>query len=233
MASRPLIEQLRGIRTQSSSLQSGSRYFVPSETLLEILTDDSIRGIISGIDKIREDERQLFVTLVRERFPTVFAILLYNGHEGYLPDFLYRLEYDTRLPVSKTNLYFLPADIGDKFVEHQWEFIPVVLEKGALHRELRFDDILPFLEDTRIGGGGFGEVFKAKLHPRCQLLVDTSDQQVSKTHYPSIRKSSLLLLLTQKGYCLCRSQADQRFLGHRARTCGLGNSPENTAPQYR
>jgi hypothetical protein len=119
MASRPLIEQLRVIRTQSSNLQSGSRYFVPSETLLEILTDDSIRGIISGIDKIREDERQLFVTLVRERFPTVFAILLYNGHEGYLPDFLYRLEYDTRLPVSKTDLYFLPADIGDKFVEHQ------------------------------------------------------------------------------------------------------------------
>jgi hypothetical protein len=198
MASRPLIEQLWVIRTQSSSLQGGSRYFIPSEALLEILTHDSIRGIISSIDKFREDERQLLVTLVRERFPTVFAILLYNGHEGYLPDFLYRLEYDTRLPVSNTDLNFLPADIGDRFVENQWEFIPVVLEKGALHRELRFNDILPFLEDTRIGGGGFGEVFKVKLHPRCQHLVDKPDQQVSKTHHPSIRKPSRITAINSE-----------------------------------
>jgi hypothetical protein len=176
-----LIEEISALRQKSLSAHGGSRYFVPYARLLGILTEDSIRSVISTIAEIREDECGLFVTLVREKIPRIFAILVYNGHETWLPKFLYRLEYDSRLFFSERQLDFLPLRIKDAFLERQWEFIPVVLEKGALHRELHSDHILPFLEDTKIGAGGFGDVFKVKLDPKCQLLETGSDEQVRKT----------------------------------------------------
>jgi hypothetical protein len=174
MSSVSLLEKIGSIRQKSSSV----RHFVPYDRLLEILTEESVRSVISSIVGIREFERQLFVTLVRERFPRIFAILILNHHEQHLLKFLYRLEYDSRRYFSRNDLFFLPQEIGDAFFERQWEFIPVVLEKGTLHRELSSDYILPFLEDKKIGSGGFGDIFKIKLDPKCQLLVNVPIQQV-------------------------------------------------------
>jgi hypothetical protein len=178
MNTATLVRKIGAIRKKSLSMHGGSRYFVPYDRLLEILTEDSIRFVISTIDSIREVERQLFVTLVGEKFLRVLAILLYNHHEQYLPNFLYRLEYDGGRYFSRNHLHFLPQEVGDNFFERQWEFFPVVLKKGALHREVFSDYVLPFLEDTRIGGGGFGEVFKVKLDSKCQALVDVSSPKV-------------------------------------------------------
>lgn len=182
MSPATLVIEIGALRQKSLSLHGGSRRFVPYTRLLDVLTENAIRSVISTIADIREDERGLFVSLIREKIPRIFAILVYNKHETWLPTFLHRQEYDSRLFFSESSLDFLPCDVKDAFLERQWEFIPVVLEKGALHRELHSDYILPFLEDTKIGEGGFGDVFKVRLDPKCQLLVTVSDEQVRKTH---------------------------------------------------
>jgi len=178
-----LINQLNSLRQLSYSQLGGSRHFVPPADLTHTLTGNKIHEIISGNPRVREDERNLFVSLIQENCLKIFAILLYNGHDGLVPDFLYRRCYDFRLPLSRDDLNFLPHDASTAstaFIERQWEFLPVDLKRGDLHQELSFNQILPFLEDTNIARGGFGEIFKVKLHANCQSLLEAPNQDVGK-----------------------------------------------------
>ena len=121
----------------------------------------------------------MFTTLVLESIPIIFSILLYNGHEKNLLEFLYRRKDDLGLPYHKDALPFLPPDVATDFVERQWEFIPVTLKKGALRLDLEYLHILPYYEDSHIGHGAFGDVFRVKLHGRCQELHPLPNPEVS------------------------------------------------------
>lgn len=183
MDQRFLIDRLNAnsVRRQSSSHLGGGRYFVDPVALSDILTENEVKRIVSGIPKIREDERGLFVSLIRESSLNILAILLYGGHEEHIPDFLYRRAHNSRLPFSRDGLNFLPPAVAAAFSERQWELIPFELKRGALHLELEFNHILPFLEDEKVASGGFGEVFKVKLYAKDRSFLEDSDQVVSTT----------------------------------------------------
>lgn len=175
-----LRNSLEHVRKESKAKDGGGRWFVPLAGLLTQLKDHQIvdKAVLQD-PEIREDERRMMTALVLESIPRILSILIYNGHEKHLSGFLYRRKNDSGLPYLKDALHFLPPDVAADFVERQWEFIPVTLKKGALRLDLEYLHILPYYEDTHIGHGGFGEVFRVKLHVRCQELLALQHPEVS------------------------------------------------------
>lgn len=108
----------------------------------------------------------------------IFAILILNRDEQYILEFLYRRETDSRLTYTEEGLYFLPLGVARDFANHQWEFCPVILKRAEIHRVLKPNDVLPFLEDDVVGEGGFGTVFKVKLKNDCQKLISANQEVV-------------------------------------------------------
>jgi hypothetical protein len=159
------------LRKSRSRVQSGS--FYPAQALLDVLSRDLVYEAISTSPRVGIHERGLIVSLVLERIPKIFSILLVDHNESYFLDFLHRQEYDRRLPfLSKQDLSFLNGSVAGKLLDRQWEFVPPLLVKNELHRELKDDDILPFLSDEYVNRGAFGDVYKVALCPGHQALID-------------------------------------------------------------
>lgn len=168
---------LDSIRRESLSRASRG-WFFPRTPLMHILTRPRVLEAISSSSRVRIDERNLIVSLIVEKLPIIFSILLYDKHEENFLDFLYRQEYDSRLPLTEDDLDFLGPFVAKRFYERQWEFISPFLIKHRLHWKLRDRDILPFLHDEYIDEGCFGQVFKVTLCPGHQSLLDDVEGQV-------------------------------------------------------
>ena len=170
--------ELNAIRKESLSRASRG-WFFPRDPLLSILTWPRVLDAVSRCQRVRVDERKLIVSLIFDQLPIIFSILLYDENEENFLNFLYRQEYDTRLPLTEDDLRFLEPPVARKFGERQWEFISPLLIKHKLHWELKDREILPFLRDEYIDEGCFGQVFMVSLCPGHQKLVDEVDGQVS------------------------------------------------------
>ena len=166
-----LRSDISAIRIESRSKASRGSFF-PRDPLLSILTGARILEAISSCEKIaRPDERRLIGSLVLDKFPLVFSILLYDGNEDELLKFVHRQEYDTRLPLGESDLNFLTPSAARAFSERQWEFISPLFTKYNVHWELKISEILPFLHDEYLDNGSGGSVFSVKLCPGHQRLV--------------------------------------------------------------
>jgi hypothetical protein len=176
-----LQEDLSSLR-QDSRCKGRKFFFYPPHAVGKLLTSEAIRTSISSIPSLREGQLDLFTSLIQENNPRTFAILLINGDQVQILEFLYRRLTDDRIPYAEESLYFLPKAKARQFVQRQWEFIPVILAKGEIHRKIQDDEILPFLDDECSGKGGFGTVYKVKLCPPCQSLVLEEVENVSLAH---------------------------------------------------
>ena len=167
-----LREGLLGLHRESRCARGRKTFYSPHDVRL-FLTLDRIREQIALAPSLGNDPRDIhrFSSLIWETSLTIYAVLLLNGHEAYILDFLYRRETDLRLTYTVDGLYFLPPVVAQEFVNRQWELCPVILKKGEIHRELGPREILPFLDDEEISEGGFGTVFKVHLETTCQRLI--------------------------------------------------------------
>jgi len=173
---------LRSLRKESASIARGG-YFFPTFALVNALTPPRVLKVIADNERVKEHERNLLVSLILERIPKIFSILLYDGNQDYFLDFLHRQEFDSRLPFTdEKSLQSLKAAIREKFMDRQWEFIPALLKKNELHRNLRDREILPYLKDEHLGSGGFGQVYKVTVCGSHQGLMDRDDKEV-RLHY--------------------------------------------------
>lgn len=89
---------------------------------------------------------------------------------------------DDRLPLEPWNL----KDLKDydstwalHFYNKQWEVLAPYFSRGTISRSIDSKIALPFVEDKRIGGGGFGEVYEVSIDQKHQHLRDVFSQQVS------------------------------------------------------
>jgi hypothetical protein len=172
---------LRSLRKESASIARGG-YFFPTVALVNALTPSRVLKVIADNERVKEHERNLLVSLILEKIPKIFSILLFDGNQDYFLDFLYRQEFDSRLPFADQSLQHLKAAIRQDFMERQWEFVPALLKKDELHRNLRDHEILPYLKDEYLGSGGFGQVYKVTVCGSHQGLLDTDDKEV-RLHY--------------------------------------------------
>jgi hypothetical protein len=173
---------LRDLRKESASIARGGCFF-PTFALAKALTPSRVLKVVADNERVKEHEMDFLVSLILERIPKIFSILLYDGNQDSFLDFLHRQEFDSRLPITdEKSLQHLKAAIREKFMERQWEFIPVLLKKDELHRNLRDREILPYLKDEYLGSGGFGQVYKVIVCRSHQGLMDTDDKEV-RLHY--------------------------------------------------
>lgn len=175
-----LREQLSLLRKESQCARA-RKHFYPLGDLEELLNEDAIRKCIAAIPSLNGNQRDIFrfSSLIQRTALRTFAILLLEGNEAHTLDFLFRREGDSRVPYSdEQGLYFLPKIVSRRFLERQWEFDPVILEKGNIHLEIRENTVLPFLEDVKIAKGGFGTLYRVVIHPPCNKLFYTSSEEV-------------------------------------------------------
>jgi hypothetical protein len=172
-----LEEQLLALRQCARGNRQKS-FFYPPRDVQTLLTPAAIRASISAITLLRADQLDLFAALIQEENLKTLAILLTNGHQHQILEFLYRRLSDNRIPYAEESLDFLSKVEARQFVQRQWEFIPVVLTAHAVHRKIQDEEILPFLEEECVGEGGFGTVFKVKLYQPCQNLIPLDAEHV-------------------------------------------------------
>jgi hypothetical protein len=175
-----LEEQLLDL--QQCACGNRRKYFYPPGDVKKLLTTPVIRESISSIPSLREDQLNLFASLIQEENLKTFAILLSDGHQYQILEFLFRRLNDDRIPYAEESLHFLSKVEARHFVQRQWEFIPVVLTRRAVHRKIQDEEILPFLKEEHVGEGGFGTVFKVKLYQPCQSLVPVDAEHVRIAH---------------------------------------------------
>lgn len=169
----------------------GGKYFYPPSEVADLLTFDEIHACIRAISSSQENQRDVarYASLIHQTSIKIFAILLRNEDHAYIKEFLLRRETDSRIPYTEDALDFLPPKVARTFVERQWEFHPVILQRGEIHRNIGEKEILPFLGERKAGKGGFGVVIVVRIYSRCQNLIPAnfgteleSDKKVEKVH---------------------------------------------------
>lgn len=174
-----LRQRLLGIR-RTACAGSAGRYFYSRVEVEEVLGPDTVRQCLALIPRLAGNERDIdrFASLIRESSLLIWAILLSDGNQARIMDFLFRRDTDDRIPYSEDSLYYLDPILRAQFVQRQWEFHPVVLERHDIPRDIHPNAILPILSETRKGSGGFGTVWETTLYPTCQSVVPSTAGQV-------------------------------------------------------
>jgi hypothetical protein len=150
--------------------------FIPHQALKWAITLEQIRTELkdNGVEPTSLDE---MANTIFSKAIKIFAILVLIGEPKLIARFLnnygyFEEELDGRLPFDDPDLERLlgNSDSVNHFREKQWEFVAPVFSGGILPRTLREEVILPFIENEPIGRGGFGDVFKIKIHPAHQTI---------------------------------------------------------------
>jgi hypothetical protein len=154
--------------------------FIPIRELEELLTETVIRDVIykCGIDAPKREETiQIVVSGAKKIFATL--ILLHKEHlvRKFIEQDQFQIEkLDAKLPLSDVWLReLLGQATGSLFWEKQWMFVAPFFRYDLSHRILEDATILPFINKTFIGEGGFGAVFKVELHPQHQGVKEFED----------------------------------------------------------
>ena len=157
------------------------RRFIPKGSLQEILKGEDMTSILKD-PRFRIPWHKLETTksIVLEAASKVFAILVDLELETRLTDFIEHDLLDKDLPASKDRLgEILQRTIEvSSFAEIQWEYVAYRIRKAPYHKTIQESTILPYLEQTKIGGGGFSKVYKVIIHPRHQDLYPELPQKV-------------------------------------------------------
>jgi hypothetical protein len=81
---------------------------------------------------------------------------------------------DSQLPLEITWAEKIAENVGWDFAQNaQWEFLPRTLTKemSGYHSSFRKEEILPFIDESRLGEGSFGEIFRVSVFPSLQTIV--------------------------------------------------------------
>ena len=190
---------------RSTSSSQGSKEFYPFLDVKTVLTPQKIRECISTFPLFRDNELEItrFVNIIADNNLKIFAILLRNGHEQFILDFLFRRHHDSSIPTTEESLHFLPKHVAQDFVNRLWAFDYVVLRKGEIRRDIEKMQILPFLEDEQIDEGAYGSVFKVKILSSCQRLVAPTGSEVQDFY-----KLARIAANIASGNCHCAQAAE-------------------------
>ncbi len=146
------------------------RKFIPEKEFRDVVSKELISSIVSTfVPHYNHDEVLEFVL---EDAPKVFAILVLINHIDCIFRFIRQDQLQTRhvdslLPFSEARLQEILADdyLAGLFHEKQWEFCAPVFSGRIIPRTLDRQTILPFLQETFLVAGRYGQVYKLDIHP--------------------------------------------------------------------
>jgi hypothetical protein len=176
-----LYARLGNARIKSES----TKYFVPPESVKEILTRPNIeRCIAENIPNANEliglSEK------IEEDGVTVFAILLWMHRVPSIVKFHSHGCLDNRLPLGEGQAMEVAPDFGRTFAqETQWQFLPYHFEKDMCnyHLTLQTCMILPFVQKSGIKEGVFGEVCRMQVVAGLQDFIESKVCEISRFRF--------------------------------------------------
>lgn len=114
----------------------------------------------------------------------VFAVLVERNLGYALASFIESELTDGELPVDEKRLEdLLPKGDVKGFVSHQWEYLVYTFRKGLYQRRIRTEKILPYIEERKIGHGGYSNVYEVFVHPAHQEFCRAPPENV-RNLYP-------------------------------------------------
>ncbi|KAF3167920.1 hypothetical protein TWF225_006663 [Orbilia oligospora] len=171
------------------------RKFMPFQSFRKVFTPERIDDAVYGIKEADMEFSQKgdVAAWVKSHARRIFAILILLGSKEHLiAKFMgrdiFQGKYDEKLPFSREDLDTIIPEIAAEFYEKQWEFVSPVWSKNVVHRELPSDVRLPFVLNEKLGRGGFGVVYKIKLHEHHQrtvLFPENKNQQIVRKEFRS------------------------------------------------
>jgi serine/threonine protein kinase len=174
------LKTLKQLLSQVRHKNVQNHYFIPSNSVLEVMKSVDIREILveSGLDDPYIEET---VKLIRNGAWNVFAILALIREPQYIINFikddrLQRSSIDSRLPFELKNLKVLLGDLSaaEDFYDEQWGFAAPFFSGSIFNRVLPSEFILPYLQDQNLEGdeGGFGVVYRIQVEHSYQRFDD-------------------------------------------------------------
>ena len=140
---------------------------MPAGSLSSIVTHESLIEALAcpefGLSHHKHEGTAKFI--VQEPAQKLFAILVEIRCEKYLALLLENDYSDKYLPIDRSLLEPLLEDSAELFARIQHDYMVYSFRRGQFHRKLRDPQLLPFLHQERIGGGGYSSVYKALVHP--------------------------------------------------------------------
>ena len=130
------------------------------EKLLELVQQCDLKFYIVEeiINRVLEGGLRTFATLAAIRNIESMEKFIKTDHYSGSP-------LDAKLPLDQADLpkYFSNQNKGEQFYHEQWTYLAPVFSENQSHRELDNRVVLPFLDKTRVGKGGFAKVYKVKV----------------------------------------------------------------------
>jgi hypothetical protein len=166
------------------------RYFIPYITLKNTLT----RLLI--IENLRQhgfQEQRVpdMATIIVNDGLRVFGILLLLGQEHLIERFIDYEELDSKLPFEKEGAERISPLLPSQFWEEtQWELCPYNF-RTRMHRKIRPKEILPYVEEVRLGEGAGGEIFKCAIAVEQQQFYPNTGVKISPVYYNTENRSNL------------------------------------------
>jgi hypothetical protein len=164
--------------------------YIPDGALASILNLETVKEILQETS-LRHDQVHELSQIVLSGGIKTFSILLLVGQlERILAlvedDQMQSRDLDQRLPLSLEKLLTLLGDANAAagFYNQQWPFIAPVFSRSSLPRVLNKKTILPFINQSCIGEGGFGQVYKVTIDPSHHSLTPDKSHVVC---YQSLR----------------------------------------------
>ena len=192
-----MLEDLRDsiIRIRAKHKNIYSQYFIPNQDVYDILTEEAIRNTFLDCDtllsshkdakyRLENYEIEQAVDAVMKGAHRVFAILIFIRSPGLIRQFIKHDNYqilprDHGLPFDLEKLEIILGEntIAMEFYDAQWQFTAPVFSDDIFTRELPPETVLPFVKESSIADGAFGDVFAIEIAPSSQLFNSDSGRQ--------------------------------------------------------
>ena len=166
---RPIAEcqqHLNRLREENYNVKK----FIPERDFRSVLPTVLVKNIISTlVPSYNLDE---VIEFALEDAPKVFGILILINRADCIDRFIRTDQLQTRhvdnlLPFTIDILQQIldDVDIAHQFYEKQWEFCAPVFSGRIIPRVFARHTILPFLQESFLTAGGYGQVYKVEIHP--------------------------------------------------------------------
>lgn len=153
--------------------------FVPEGALAEIFDTITLESILSvPAFQIPHHKVASTAKLVIKEAQKILAICLELSLEYDLVKFIECDITDSALPLDISRLSSLIPESAVRFEELQWKYVAYRFRKGQIHRTLPKGRVLPYVDQTHIGGGGYSKVYKVSVHRAHQDMIETSNAEV-------------------------------------------------------
>ena len=176
----PLAEiKIRLERARISAAGQPHRDFIPDGSLQRILTAEDVFAVLADpAFQVPSHKIESTAQIVISEGRIIFALLLNLSLERELGRFIEDDCLDQALPLSKSRLEDVIPQAAGEFAKRQWSYRAYQFRKGQYHRKIKDEEILPYIEQERIGGGGFSTVYKVLIHPGYQNVVPDAPSSV-------------------------------------------------------